>query len=413
MAQALHGQRQLMVGHNHALEICPADPQQLCRRGCAHRRGAETAAEERHLPKSAALPESREKAARFRTDLDRPVRHDEKRVARIAGAKQDLVCLQRVGSDDWQNLFDFFRWKMAQQIALGEQCDEGATLVLFFLERVLAEPGGKTHRRSFPLKVLGSQVVNDGSQGEAAADKRPGETPREGRLAQLQRALKTEVDGQRADQRTGGESKDAGEQPLGERQIQSDRRSGNRRRGCAQPEKRRRSYFADAGHRQRAGWRGRVRIGREGWQRRIIMATRAAQHPASICRAGQSACFISYSLQILYSVSTALSKKPFRARCTVVLAGCNPCLAASARALELVEQCFTVGAGASAACARAAFQSGKLPTVPATPSTEQAEGKAFLSFRRPFLEAAGQTSRQVCLINCRALRGWDALCGWF
>src|SRR5262249_4061567 len=135
--------------------------------------------------------------------------------------------------DHRQDAFNDFSGQVPQEIAFCQQGNECLLLLLLALQRIFTKPVGQADGRALAVEIQRGDVVDNCSDGEAAADKGPSLSREETSDAQFLCALVGKIDGQSTDQRAGGESKDAGEDAFSNGGIESDggtHDGGNR--GC-------------------------------------------------------------------------------------------------------------------------------------------------------------------------------------
>lgn len=108
---------------------------------------------------------------------------------------------------------------MPEQIAFGEKREEFLRVFLLAVDQIIAEPSRRTKDCAFLIEEQRCDVVDDRAEPEAAADKGPGRPSMEASSVKLQRPLIGKIDRQRADQRAGGESENAGECALADRDV--------------------------------------------------------------------------------------------------------------------------------------------------------------------------------------------------
>ena len=200
-------------------------------------------AELRQLP-SVDLP-----AVRLRRYIDLASRHDIQRVAGIAGVEENLTIIEMAGADAGQNSFDLFGWQMTQQIAFREQLNRFLRVLLLASEGILAKPCRVAYCGPLLVEEQGCEVVDDGTEGEAYTDKRPGRIGVEPLTMQFLSAFEGQFYCQRTDQGTRGKSEDASQHALGERNVQTKSSPDNRRRGCQKSQQRNDNDFAQTDHR--------------------------------------------------------------------------------------------------------------------------------------------------------------------
>ena len=111
-----------------------------------------TAADQGHLAEGVSFAKPRNWARVFagiREHVHLPFGNDVKRVARIAGMKQNFAGLEMALADIGQNALDAFRRKMPQQIAFRQQLDQLARFLLLALQRIFV----KMRRHSEPPRL--------------------------------------------------------------------------------------------------------------------------------------------------------------------------------------------------------------------------------------------------------------------
>ena len=209
VAEPPHRGCQLMVFRDELIKIFLADFQQVRLGGRLNGGSTRLPAEEGHLAECLSFAQLRELfsgdvsieavAGREPKHVDLALRHDVERVSSVAGTEENLAIVEVAVADAWQDSFDFFRRQMAQQIAFRQQLDRLFRILLLAPQGILAKSCRVAYRRTLPVKEQGRDIINDGTEREAAANERPGRIGAKTLPMQFLGAFERQFDRQRTD----------------------------------------------------------------------------------------------------------------------------------------------------------------------------------------------------------------------
>ena len=111
---------------------------------------------------------------------------------------------------------------MAQQIAFRQQLDGLLRILLLASQGILAKSCRVAYRRPLLVEEQRGEIIDDGTQREAAGNERPCRVGGETLLMQFLGAFECQFDGQPTDEGTSGKGQNASQHALGERNIQTE-----------------------------------------------------------------------------------------------------------------------------------------------------------------------------------------------